>query len=54
MMLSRLGHLGLMDHDESPVLDALADYHRRDYATFCPPGHKQGRGAGQGLCRREP
>ncbi|MET9315444.1 aminotransferase class I/II-fold pyridoxal phosphate-dependent enzyme [Kribbella sp. NPDC003505] len=33
-----------MDHDESPVLDALAQYHRRDYANFCPPGHKQGRG----------
>ena len=36
-MLSRLGHLGVMDHDERPVLDALADYHRRDYATFRPP-----------------
>lgn len=23
-----------MNHDESPVLDALADYHRRDYMNF--------------------
>src|SRR5690348_8505863 len=34
-----------MDHDEVPVLDALADYHRRGYTPFTPPGHKQGRGA---------
>ncbi|GAA1566670.1 hypothetical protein [Kribbella karoonensis] len=34
-----------MNHDECPVLDALEDYHRQDYANFCPPGHKQGRGA---------
>jgi lysine decarboxylase len=34
-----------MDHDESPVLDALAEYHRRGYADFAPPGHKQGLGA---------
>ncbi|HZX02845.1 hypothetical protein [Kribbella sp.] len=36
-----------MNHDGCPVLDALADYHRRDYANFCPPGHKQGRGTDQ-------
>jgi arginine/lysine/ornithine decarboxylase len=34
-----------MDHDEAPVLDALAEYHRRGYVPFTPPGHKQGRGA---------
>jgi arginine/lysine/ornithine decarboxylase len=34
-----------MDHDEAPVLDALADYQRRQYTPFTPPGHKQGRGA---------
>lgn len=34
-----------MDHDEAPVLDALADYHRRGYTSFSPPGHKHGRGA---------
>jgi arginine/lysine/ornithine decarboxylase len=33
-----------MDHDEAPVLDALAEYHRRAYTPFTPPGHKQGRG----------
>jgi arginine decarboxylase len=36
-----------MNHDECPVLDALVDYHRQDYANYCPPGHKQGRGADQ-------
>ncbi|HEY3561143.1 MAG TPA: hypothetical protein VGL05_26950 [Kribbella sp.] len=36
-----------MNHDECPVLDALVDYHRHDYANYCPPGHKQGRGADQ-------
>ena len=40
-----------MDHSESPVLDALSDYHRRDYANFCPPGHKQGRGADDAVVR---
>jgi arginine/lysine/ornithine decarboxylase len=34
-----------MDHAETPVLDALADYHRRGELPFTPPGHKQGRGA---------
>jgi arginine decarboxylase len=34
-----------MDHAETPVLDALADYHRREELPFTPPGHKQGRGA---------
>ncbi|WP_433332256.1 aminotransferase class I/II-fold pyridoxal phosphate-dependent enzyme [Spirillospora sp. CA-294931] len=34
-----------MDHSEAPVLDALADYHRRADTPFTPPGHKQGRGA---------
>ncbi|MGN7800265.1 aminotransferase class I/II-fold pyridoxal phosphate-dependent enzyme [Leifsonia sp. 22587] len=34
-----------MDHDEAPVLDALADYHRLDRYGFTPPGHRQGRGA---------
>jgi arginine decarboxylase len=34
-----------MDHNEVPVLDALAGYHRRGHTPFTPPGHKQGRGA---------
>lgn len=34
-----------MNHDEAPVLDALADYHRRDRYGFTPPGHRQGKGA---------
>jgi arginine/lysine/ornithine decarboxylase len=34
-----------MDHDEAPVLDALAQYHRRGHTPFTPPGHKHGRGA---------
>lgn len=34
-----------MDHDTAPVLDALAEYHRRGHTPFTPPGHKQGRGA---------
>jgi arginine decarboxylase len=34
-----------MDHSEAPVLEALADYHRRAELPFTPPGHKQGRGA---------
>lgn len=33
-----------MNHAEAPVLDALAEYHRRGYVPFTPPGHKQGRG----------
>jgi arginine decarboxylase len=34
-----------MDHAETPVLDALAEYHRSGHTPFTPPGHKQGRGA---------
>jgi arginine decarboxylase len=34
-----------MDHNETPVLDALVEYHRRGHTPFTPPGHKQGRGA---------
>jgi arginine/lysine/ornithine decarboxylase len=34
-----------MDHNEVPVLDALAAYHRRGHTPFTPPGHKHGRGA---------
>jgi arginine decarboxylase len=30
---------------ETPVLDALADYHRGERYGFSPPGHRQGRGA---------
>ncbi|GAA0207178.1 ornithine decarboxylase [Saccharothrix mutabilis subsp. mutabilis] len=35
---------GRMDHSKAPVLDAIADYHRRGHVPFIPPGHKQGRG----------
>ncbi|HET6258497.1 aminotransferase class I/II-fold pyridoxal phosphate-dependent enzyme [Pseudonocardia sp.] len=34
-----------MDHDDVPVLNALAEYHRHKHTPFTPPGHKQGRGA---------
>ncbi|HEY0693775.1 MAG TPA: aminotransferase class I/II-fold pyridoxal phosphate-dependent enzyme [Kribbella sp.] len=34
-----------IDHNLSPVLDALEEFHARNYATFSPPGHKQGKGA---------
>jgi arginine/lysine/ornithine decarboxylase len=34
-----------MDHNEVPVLDALAEYHRGGHTPFTPPGHKHGRGA---------
>lgn len=34
-----------VDHTQAPVLDALADYHRRGRLSFAPPGHKQARGA---------
>jgi lysine decarboxylase len=40
-----------MDHSESPVLDALAEYHRRGYTNYCPPGHKQGKGADDAVRR---
>lgn len=29
------------------MLEALADYHRKDRYGFSPPGHRQGRGADQ-------
>ncbi|MGW5651291.1 aminotransferase class I/II-fold pyridoxal phosphate-dependent enzyme [Streptomyces humi] len=34
-----------LNHDEAPVLDALARYHDADELGFSPPGHKQARGA---------
>src|SRR3954453_5529019 len=34
-----------VDHTQAPVLEALADYHRRGQLSFTPPGHKQARGA---------
>ncbi|MFF0156292.1 aminotransferase class I/II-fold pyridoxal phosphate-dependent enzyme [Streptomyces sp. NPDC005263] len=34
-----------IDHTRAPVLEALADYHRKGRLTFAPPGHKQARGA---------
>jgi arginine/lysine/ornithine decarboxylase len=40
-----------MDHNQSPVLEAMAEYHQRGYANFCPPGHKQGRGADERVVR---
>ena len=33
------------DHSRAPVLEALADYHRKERLSFTPPGHKQARGA---------
>jgi arginine decarboxylase len=33
------------DHNRAPVLEALAEYHRKGRLTFAPPGHKQARGA---------
>ena len=33
-----------MDQSKTPLLDALADYHRSERYGFCPPGHRQGRG----------
>lgn len=33
-----------MDHTRAPVLDALAEHHRRGRYGFTPPGHRQGRG----------
>src|SRR3954447_24448536 len=42
-----MGNPGRMaiDHTRAPVLEALADYHRKGRLTFAPPGHKQARGA---------
>ncbi|MGW4364382.1 aminotransferase class I/II-fold pyridoxal phosphate-dependent enzyme [Nocardia takedensis] len=34
-----------MDHARTPLLTALADYHRANRYGFTPPGHRQGRGA---------
>ncbi|MGQ4598983.1 Orn/Lys/Arg family decarboxylase [Nocardia sp. R6R-6] len=34
-----------MDHSRTPLLEALADYHRMGRYGFTPPGHRQGRGA---------
>ncbi|MEV5508072.1 aminotransferase class I/II-fold pyridoxal phosphate-dependent enzyme [Streptomyces orinoci] len=34
-----------MDHTQAPLLEALADYHRKGRLPFTPPGHKQARGA---------
>lgn len=34
-----------MNHDEAPVLEALAAYKERDELGFSPPGHKHARGA---------
>ncbi|MGW5103101.1 aminotransferase class I/II-fold pyridoxal phosphate-dependent enzyme [Streptomyces sp. NPDC004100] len=34
-----------LDHEEAPVLDALARYHAAKEWGFTPPGHKQARGA---------
>ncbi|MGW2938341.1 aminotransferase class I/II-fold pyridoxal phosphate-dependent enzyme [Streptomyces sp. NPDC001156] len=34
-----------LNHDEAPVLDALARYHDANELGFTPPGHKQARGA---------
>ena len=39
-----VGYPTLMDHSRAPMLEALADHHRRDRYGFTPPGHRQGRG----------
>ncbi|HEV7861859.1 MAG TPA: DegT/DnrJ/EryC1/StrS family aminotransferase [Acidimicrobiia bacterium] len=33
-----------MDHRRAPILEALEAYHAADFASFCIPAHKQGRG----------
>src|SRR5881628_3383161 len=33
-----------MDHARVPVLEALAEFHRRGDVAFGPPGHRQGKG----------
>ena len=33
-----------MDQSAAPIVDALADYHRKDRYGFSPPAHRQGRG----------
>jgi arginine/lysine/ornithine decarboxylase len=40
-----------LDQTAAPVLEALREYHGRDYLTFSPPGHKQGKGIDE-LVRR--
>lgn len=35
----------VVDQSRAPILDALADYRRRNRYGFSPPGHRQGRGA---------
>ena len=37
-----------VDQSEAPLLNALADHHRRNRYGFSPPGHRQGRGIDQG------
>ncbi|WP_310795906.1 aminotransferase class I/II-fold pyridoxal phosphate-dependent enzyme [Herbiconiux daphne] len=34
-----------LDQSRAPILEGLADYHRRSRYGFTPPGHRQGRGA---------
>ncbi|WP_432947332.1 aminotransferase class I/II-fold pyridoxal phosphate-dependent enzyme [Kribbella sp. CA-253562] len=34
-----------LDQSVAPVLEALRDYHQRNYSNYSPPGHKQGKGA---------
>ena len=34
-----------VNHDEAPLVEALADYHRLGRYGFTPPGHRQGVGA---------
>jgi arginine/lysine/ornithine decarboxylase len=36
-----------MNHDEAPMLDAMAQYRQFDRYGFTPPGHRQGRGVDQ-------
>src|SRR4051794_15113138 len=38
-----------MDQSSAPLLDGLADYHRRDRYGFSPPAHRQGRGVDQAV-----
>lgn len=38
------GYAAKVDQNEAPLLDALADYHRRRRYGYSPPGHRQGRG----------
>jgi arginine decarboxylase len=33
-----------MDQSQAPLVEALADYHRKDRYGFSPPGHRQARG----------